>query len=350
MSARASPGDRFHDVTPVVSVILPVRNARSWLRQAVDSILSQTFERLELLVVDDHSDDGSIGQLPGDDPRLRVLRNPGRGVSSAFNVGFAQSRGEFIARMDADDIALPERLETQLHYLRTYSDIDICGACVEIFVDDGADGAAPAGGNRRYQAWLNACRSPEAIRRELFIESPIPNPTALFRRDALQQLGAYGDPDWPEDYDLFLRADRSGMRMGKPDGVLLRWREHGQRLTRQNPRYEWARFQAAKAHHLARGRLATLSSVVIWGAGPSGRLMHDLLSAEGMAVSAFLDVHPRRVGGEKRGVPVWSVDRVGELEAHFILVAVGAAGARARIRDFLAERGREEGRDYLFVA
>jgi glycosyltransferase involved in cell wall biosynthesis len=337
-------------VTPVVSVILPVRNGGIWLRQAVDSMLSQSFGRLELLVVDDHSEDDCIAQLPSGDPRIRVLRNPGRGVSSAFNTGFAQSRGDFIARMDADDIALPERLEIQLQYLRDHPDIDICGTCVEIFVDDGADGAAPAGGNRRYQAWLNACRSPQAIHRELFIESPIPNPTALFRRDALLQLGGYGEPDWPEDYDLFLRADRVGMTMGKPDGVLLRWREHDGRLTRRNPRYEWARFQAAKAHHLARGRLAALSSVVIWGAGPSGRLMHDLLSAEGLAVSAFLDVHPRRVGGEKRGVPVWSVERVGAFEATFILVAVGSAGARSKIRDFLVKRGREEGRNYLFVA
>jgi hypothetical protein len=337
-------------VTPVVSVILPVRNARNWLRQAVDSILAQSFERLELLVVDDHSDDGGLEQLPGDDPRLRILRSPGRGVSSAFNSGFAQSRGDFVARMDADDIALPERLDAQLQHLRRHSDIDICGACVEIFVDDGAEGALPAGGNLRYQAWLNACRSPEAIHRELYIESPIPNPTALFRRGALQQLDGYGDPDWPEDYDLFLRADRCGMRMGKPDGVLLRWREHDQRLTRNHPRYGWARFQAAKAHHLVRGRLGALASVVIWGAGPSGRLMHDLLSAEGMGVSAFLDVHPRRVGGEKRGVPVWGIDQLGEIEAPFILVAVGAAGARAEIRDFLVRRGREEGRDYLFVA
>lgn len=343
-------GHRHRDVKPLVSVILPVRNGRRWLAQAVDSILSQSLERLELLVVDDHSDDGSIENLPLSDSRTQILSNPGHGVSSAFNTGFAHSRGEFIARMDADDIALPARLEVQLRYLHEHREIDICGAGVEIFVDDGSTAAQPAGGNRRYQTWLNACRSPEAIRRELFIESPIPNPTAMFRRCALSRLGGYGETDWPEDYDLFLRADRCGMRMGKPGGILLRWREHGRRLTRTHPRYEWTRFQAAKAHHLVRGRLGTVPAVAIWGAGPSGRLMHDLLSAEGMEIRGFVDVHPRRVGGEKRGLPVWAMDRVGELADCFILVAVRAAGARAKIRRFLAEQGREEGRDYLFVA
>lgn len=329
---------------------MPVRNAQPWLGAAVRSILSQSVGNLELLLVDDHSDDGGLDQLPHGDPRLRLLRNPGRGVSSAFNHGFSQARGRFIARMDGDDIALPERLEVQLDYLHAHPEIGICGGCVEIFLDGQPGSAQLAGGNRRYQAWLNACRSPEAIRRGLFVESPVPNPTAVFRRSVLQRLGGYADPAWPEDYDLFLRADRLGLRMGKPDRILLRWRDHDRRLTRSNPRYGRDLFQAAKAHHLVRGRLRVLDSVVIWGAGPGGRLMHDLLQAEGMEVGGFLDVHPRRVGGSKRGLPVWPIEHIDELAGHFILVAVGTAGARARIRTFLEQRGREEGADFLFVA
>jgi glycosyltransferase involved in cell wall biosynthesis len=334
---------------PLVSVILPVRNGGRWLRQAVDSILEQSLQHLELIVVDDHSSDGCTEALAGIDPRLRILHNTGRGVSSAFNAGFAHSTGRFIARMDADDIALPQRLEIQVDYLRQNPAIDLCGARVEIFIGDGGDGAQPAGGNRRYQSWLNGCSSPAAIHRELFVESPIPNPTTLFRRTVLERLRGYGDPDWPEDYDLFLRADLNGMRLGKPDPILLRWRDHGQRLTRTSPRYDWARFQAAKAHYLVAGRLRSMDSVVIWGAGPSGRAMHDLLQPQGMAVAGFLDVHPRRIGGEKRGRPVWPLDHVDQLDSQFILVAVGAAGARQKIRAFLQQRKRVEGSDYLFV-
>ena len=332
-----------------MSVVLPVRDGGAWLAEAVDSILGQSLVDLELLVVDDHSGDGAPQRLPRHDRRLRVLCNRGRGVSSAFNTGFAASHGAFVARMDADDIALPERLEQQVRLLEARPDIDVCGACVEIFVEDGAGGGRPEGGNRRYQEWLNACRSPEAIHRELFIECPVPNPTAMFRRAALEVLQGYADPDWPEDYDLYLRADALGLRMAKPDGVLQRWREHGGRLTRRDPRYAVARFQAAKAHYLAQGRLAAGEPVVIWGAGPGGRLMHDLLRLEGVEIRGFLDVHPRRIGGEKRGLPVWpheQTDRAGEA---LILVAVGAAGARAGIRRFLQQRGRVEGRDFLFV-
>jgi glycosyltransferase involved in cell wall biosynthesis len=332
-------------MNPVVSVIMPVRNGGKYLAQAVTSILGQSFRQLELLLVDDHSSDGALADLTISDPRLLLLVNEGRGVSAAFNTGLAQARGEFIARMDADDIALTERIKHQLDYLKAHPAIDICGTCVEIFSDKEL-----AGGNVRYQAWLNACRSPGDIQRELFVESPIPNPTAMFRREAILSLGGYTDPDWPEDYDLYLRADVLGMRMGKPDEVLLRWRDHEGRLTRSDERYDLKRFQAAKAHFLAVHRLRGKGPVIIWGAGPSGRLMHDLLVQEGVSILGFLEVHPRRIGGTKRDLPVWAIDHITRGNESFVLVAVGAAGARVEIREFMRRHGKVEGEQYLFVA
>lgn len=330
---------------PLVSVIMPVRNGGAFLAGAVQSILEQTLPDLELLLVDDHSSDEAIDRLPRVDDRLELLDHGGEGVSAAFNAALSRARGRFVARMDSDDIALPRRLEQQVNYLQSHEGIDICGACVEIFSDQKI-----AGGNMRYQAWLNDCRTPEEIRRELFIESPVPNPTAMFRAGALRSLGGYDDPAWPEDYDLYLRADAMGMKMGKPSGNLLRWREHPGRLTRTEERYSQKNFQAAKAHYLAKGRLPEDQPIVLWGAGPGGRLMHDLLQGEGVSVHGFLDIHPRRIGGQKRGLPVWPLDKLSELAGCFILVAVGAAGVRPEIREFMDRHARIEGGDYLFVA
>jgi glycosyltransferase involved in cell wall biosynthesis len=332
-------------MSALVSVIMPVRNGGEYLAPAVESILGQSHSKLELIVVDDHSDDGAVQALSEDDPRVRRVPSRGKGVSAAFNTGLALASGEFIARMDADDLALPRRLEAQLGYLETNPAVSICGACVEIFSEDDI-----RGGNRRYQDWLNRCRTPAVIHRELFVESPIPNPTALFRREALLLLGGYADPDWPEDYDLFLRADALGMQMGKPDGVLLHWREHDSRLTRTDGRYALKRFQAAKIHYLAKHRLGSAVEPVIWGAGPTGQLTHDLLKSEGRAVRGFIEVHPRRIGGSKRGLPVWPVDWLRQHGDAFVLVAVGAAGARQEIREFMQALGRVEGEHYLFVA
>jgi glycosyltransferase involved in cell wall biosynthesis len=136
-------------VKPLVSVILPVHNGGRWLEAAVDSILGQTLADLELIVVDDHSNDAAPARLAGRDERLRLLSSPERGVSCAFNTGFAASCAPLVARMDADDIALPARLERQVGYLQEHPAVDICGGCVEIFVGDGTSQSRPAGGNRR---------------------------------------------------------------------------------------------------------------------------------------------------------------------------------------------------------
>ena len=138
--------------------------------------------------------------------------------------------------------------------------------------------------------------------------------------------------------------------MGKPEGVLLHWREHVNRLTRTDPRYDLARFQAAKIHYLATARLAQDITPVIWGGGPTGRLTHDLLIAEGRTVRGFIEVHPRRIGGEKRGLPVWPVEWLASEPDAFVLVAVGAAGAREQIRRHMEGLGRIEGEHYLFLA
>lgn len=331
---------------PRVTVILPVRDGGAYLAAAVDSILRQDYPDFELIVVDDHSRDDAVAALPAD-RRMRCLDCEGNGVSAAFNTGLAQSSGELVARMDADDLALPTRLSTQVAWLDRHPAADICGGCVEIFSAGGVQG-----GNRRYQDWLNACRSPERIARELFIESPVPNPTALFRRVALEQLGGYADPDWPEDYDLYLRAHEAGMRMGKPGATVLHWREHGSRLTHTDDRYARNRFQSAKAHYLARRlrRDGHSHEVVIWGAGPTGTQFHDLLAGQGIETIGFLEVHPRRIGGRKRSRPVWPLEQVGRLHGRFIVVAVGSAGARPKIRRFMQRPDWREGENWLFVA
>jgi glycosyltransferase involved in cell wall biosynthesis len=330
---------------PVVSIILPVRNGGgSWLREAVDSILGQTLSELELLLIDDHSSDGAPQALDGLDSRLRLLRNPGRGLVDALNHGFAQARGAMLARMDADDVARPERLAAQLDYLAEHPEVDICAARVRI------EGPLAQAGSRRYEDWLNSLTEPAAIERELFVESPLPHPSVLLRRRAWDALPGYRDGPDPEDYALWLEAARRGMRFGKPQPVLLLWRDHAGRLTRSDARYGSDRFLALKVRHLLGWRAAG-RRLWIWGAGPGGRALHDALVAAGGAVEAFVDVHPRRIGGLKRGLPVRPLQAVLERPPQsLVLVAVGSPGARTNIRAWCAQRELVEGEDYLFAA
>lgn len=331
-------------MNPLVSVVLPVYNGGDFLSEAVESIFSQDHTNLELLLIDDHSTDNAVVALGKSDPRLKIFTSKGRGVVDAFNTGLALCTGSFIARMDADDVSLPSRFSTQLDYFAEFPSVDIVGCRVDIFSETGIQG-----GLKRYQSWLNSLCEPEQIHQQIFIESPLPNPGLMFRREALLQLGGYRKNQWPEDYGLLLRADAAGMRMAKPEPVLLRWREHEARLTHTDPLYDRQKFMQAKSHFLVNYRLQGRPAV-IWGAGPTGRVMFDLITSEGGNVEGFIEVHPRRIGGQKRGLPVWPVDKVKTLEGAMLIIAVGAAGAREEITAYLDEHNKRPGDDYLFVA
>jgi len=330
--------------SPLISVLLPVRNGGDYLSAAVASILDQSESDLELLLIDDHSSDRAIENLEFGDTRLRVLQNKGQGIVNALNTGLQQARGEFAARMDDDDISLPHRFRAQLDYLLENPDVAIVGGKVEIF-----SAAGIAGGFRRYQDWINGLTERPDIHREIFIECPLPHPTVFMPRSTLLTLQGYRDRAWAEDYDLLLRADAAGLGMGKPDSVLLHWRDHPDRLSRTESRYANEQFLEAKAHFLSKTRIQG-RDVLIWGAGPTGRTLHDALIRQGANILAFLEVHPRRIGGLKRDQPVLHFERVSEYPDALVLVAVGVPSARDEIRSYLLDVGMVEGESFVFVA
>lgn len=329
----------------LISVVMPVRDGGRWLRTAVDSILAQRGVRLELIVVDDHSSDEALAALPRD-PRLRLLATAGRGVVDALNTGAAAARGEWLARMDADDEALPGRLQVQIAYLKAHSDVGICGTGVEIFRDD----AALGDGYRRYQDWVNGLTTPQAIAREIFVESPIPHPTAMMHRALFERLGGYRSTPWAEDYDLWLRAFANGVRMGKPGGTWLRWRDHDGRASRLNGCCTLERFLKAKGHYLSKTVLRNRQAVLLGGGVTAARLCDALLDS-GAAVAAFVDISPRRLGGQKRGRPVLTLEQAFSdwPDAAFI-AAVGSRGAREKIRLAMRRHHRREGEAFWCAA
>jgi len=340
----------------LISVIMPVHNAGNYLEDAVVSILNQKKVTLELILVDDHSTDLAIENLTKEltqDSRFKLVPSEKRGVVAAMRAGFAHAQGMYIARMDADDISLSNRLSEQLDYLQQHPEIGIAGAQVKIISD-----SVIADGFILYEKWLNQLCLPEEIEREIFIESPIPNPTAFFRRAVYEKLNGYHDSIWAEDYDLWLRAHAIGIKMGKPKGVLLHWREHNKRLTHCDERYNNKLFMQAKAHYLSRSHHLKKRKAIIWGAGPTGIYLHDVLLEQNVEVEAFLDVDPRLIGGLKKGVPVLHFselnNHISAQENTALIIgavgAVGARGARAKIRQALLDMGKEEGADFLFAA
>jgi glycosyltransferase involved in cell wall biosynthesis len=334
-------------MSPLVSVLLPYREAADTVEEALESVLAQRGVGLEVLAIDDGSTDAGparVGRLAARDPRIVPVATGGVGLVRALCDGLARARAPFVARMDADDVCRPDRLAAEVEALRARPDLGAVGCRVEAFP---AEAIGP--GMARYVAWQNSLLSPEDHAREIFVESPLCHPSVMIRRDALADVGPWRETGGPEDYDLWLRFDERGWRLAKVPEVLLRWRQRPGRATFADPRYAVERFREAKAPHLAR-RLRSLGRpVAVWGAGPTGKRLARALEPHGVRADRFVDVDPRKVGSVARGAPILAPRALARGE-HTVVVAVGARGAREEVRTELAARGFVEGDDFLCAA
>ncbi len=329
---------------PRVAVLLPARDAAATVRVAAVSILRQTLRDLALVAVDDGSRDGTaeiLEALATRDRRLRVVRGSGEGIARALQRGLAACDADVVARMDADDVAHPRRLERQLAALDADRSLAAVGSRVRLFPR-----RAVRLGMRRYAEWLNGLVTPALVARDLFVESPLVHPATAIRAGPLRSAGGWRDGPFPEDYELWLRLEAQGGRLSNVAEVLLDWRESPSRLTRTDPRYDLARYRALKARFLAAGPLEGRHEVALWGAGETGRAFAGALAAEGIGVALFVEVDRKKIGRRIRGAEVISFEEVERARGLPLLVAVGAAGARDLIRAELAKRGFEELRDY----
>ena len=337
--------------SPILSVLLPVYNAAPTLSQAIRSLVRQTLREIEILAVDDGSEDGSpelLREWAGRDHRIKPLLHTHQGLIETLNAGLHVASGAFVARMDADDISHPRRLELQVGLFREDPSLNVVGCLVRSFPRRHV-----RRGFRIYEEWLNRLTAHEEIAREIFIESPLPHPSVMVRREELVDLGGYRDRGWPEDYDLWLRYHLAGKRFAKVERVLLLWRESEARLTRRDPRYSVENFLRAKAHYLAGGPLSGRSAIV-WGAGKTGRRLSKHLLREDVEIMAFVDIDPAKIGRTLRGKEILSPDdlpeRIQGPDVPLVLSAVSSRGARKLIRERLTELGLEEGTDFLCVA
>jgi hypothetical protein len=187
------------------------------------------------------------------------------------------------------------------------------------------------------------------VLRDRFVECPIVHPTLLLRRSAFEAAGGYRDPGWPEDYDLILRLLAGGRRLSNLPEVLLHWRDRPDRLSRTDPRYRQDAFRRCKLHHLI-PLLAGFDGVVVWGAGPVGKAFARGLLEQGVALRAFVDLDPRKIGQTTYGAPVVHPDRINDYRGVFVLAAVAGEVARAEIRASLAAAGWNEDMEYVAVA
>lgn len=189
---------------PLVSVLLPVRNGRRWLEECLQSLRSQTIADVEVLVIDDGSDDGSGELAAAFDSRVRVARTPGVGVAASLNLGLSLARGVFCARQDADDYSEASRFERQVARLEAEPSLDVLATRTR-FVDEAGQPVASAW-TERVTALHDPAISPAQIDRLLPLTCCLVHGSVMLRASAVRAAGGYSTTAAAaEDYDLWLR-------------------------------------------------------------------------------------------------------------------------------------------------
>lgn len=209
---------------PLVTVLMPVYNGAAYLREAVESILSQSCRDFELLIIDDCSQDNSVHIIKSYcDSRVRLVRSSHRlRLAGALNLGMEEAKGRFIARMDADDKARSHRISKQIDFLNQNPSIAICGSAVCRF----------GSGRREYIGYPS---TPDLVKAFALFHCPFSHPTVMFRREWFNRAGFRFDVDYypTEDYELWDRVLEQYEGANMPD-VLLDYRIHPQALTQSD--------------------------------------------------------------------------------------------------------------------
>lgn len=334
-----------------VSIILPVYNAAPSIKAAINSCLAQTFSDFELIIIDDGSTDDTLSilkKLASNDNRIKIISNPHKGIVESLNLGILESKGNFIARMDADDEMFPQRIEKQIEFLKNNPSIGL----VSCLVEHGGDSKSQEG-CALHVNWINSIITSEEIELNRFVESPIAHPSVLFRKEICDQHGSYRDGNFPEDYELWLRWMDEGIKIAKLPEILLRWNDLPKRLSRTDARYSNEAFQRIKAGYLAEFITEQIKSngrkLWLCGAGRITRQKSAFLIASGLEIGGFVDVDPNKIGKVLNGFPVISLEELPNKKESYVVSYVGNRGAREDIRRDLKIRGLVEGMDFVMA-
>ncbi len=335
-----------------LSVIMPVYNAEIYLASAIRSVLYQTFTDFELIIVNDGSVDGSLAimqEFARQDDRIIIISRENKGLVVSLNEAISVSKGEYIARMDADDICYAERFEKQIAYLDSHPRIDLAGTRFELLYEKDIDEDT----RQEIQIFYKNIHEPidYVHNKESILEGyKILHPTWMFRASLIKKIGGYRQYI-SEDNEFLFRAAMAGCMLGRVEECLFQYRISNQSVTGKNRKSQASKRSCIefKLDYLQLQMPERFYDVeyVIWGADISGELAYEVLKSR-YSQSKLVGFIDGIKTGEKLGVPIYSPGEFfsgRNTDYVFIATRGGARSATA----FLKEQGKELEKDYFKI-
>ena len=327
---------------PAISVLMPVYNGEKYLAEAIESILNQTFRDFEFIIVYAKSQDGTleiIKKYIQIDNRIKLIEVDHKGIVYSLNIGIDMAKGKYIARMDADDISLPERFEVQHAYMEKNQEITILGAFVECFGECHDS-------NLRAEAYFNKAITSEGILLDVIYRCPVAHPTVMMKSTFAKQEKYDSRYSTMEDYDLWVRAVKKGYILRNISNILLKYRVHKKSKSYLEQGNEFFRTKIEyKLNHFYDFHK---NNVLVWGAGLGGKVCVDYLQSskwsEKVKILAIVD---KEKEGEINNIKIIKPNNIDKIKYDYVFITTNLG--YQEVSSYLEQIGLNAIEDYLYV-
>lgn len=330
---------------PLISIITPFKNTAAYLPDCINSIINQTYTNWELVIIDDGSTDNSyeiVNAFAENDNRITLLKNNGSGIIDALQLAFKHSNGDFITRMDSDDIMTPDKLEVLATSLITHGENHVAIGLVAYFSETGV-----GEGYKSYETWLNNLTKTGDNYSEIYKECVIPSPCWMVYRNDFIACDAFNPNRYPEDYDLTFRFYKHNFKCIPCNVVLHHWRDYSTRTSRTHIHYAQNHFTDLKLRHFLEIDYNPEKTLIIWGAGTKGKLMASILLEKNIPFEWICD-NPKKIGKAIYGKTLRDFKTLSKLNNTQSLVTVANKQAQKEIKAYLTKINKQPFTDYIF--
>ena len=330
---------------PAISILMPVKNTAPFLFECLESVIKQTETDFELIAIDDHSTDEShsiLNEYSIKDKRVKVFKNTGTGIIEALRLAYSKSSGNYISRMDADDVMSLDKLAVLKSNLTAFGSGHIALGKVKYFSEK------PLGsGFKNYELWLNSLIEKGTNFEGIYKECVIPSPCWMVYREDLEKCKAFYPNEYPEDYDLAFRFYKEGLKAIACSKVLHHWRDYSTRTSRTHVHYADHTFLDIKMHYFLKLAYDVAKHLVLWGAGDKGKKAAKLLIAQNIKFTWICD-NPKKIGKHIYDQLLHPFTALDSIENSQSIITVANLSAQIEIKLYLKKRNLISNKDYFF--
>jgi len=329
----------------LVSILIPFKNVEEYFEECLESIRNQTYQKWEVLAINDHSDDNSLAiaeRFSKLDNRFKIFTNDESGIITALRKAYRHSDGEFITRMDADDYMSQDRINTMLVSLKEKGKGSLAIGQVKYFAKYGVND-----GYARYAKWLNELTAGGSNFEEIYKECVIPSPCWMVHRMDLDKCGAFAHNRYPEDYDLAFRFYEKGLTCIPCNKVIHHWRDYDTRTSRTSEHYAQNYFLEIKLHYFLKLEYNPNKTLVVWGAGKKGKSIAKLLTENNIHFKWVCD-NPKKIGKDIYGVKLIHFSELKTIKNSQSIITVANEEEQISIQSFFCNLKQKPAKDYFF--